>query len=74
MHPRPDAKWQRLEPLAAALSPSFRIICPDLAGRGRSLAGEAADYNLLQYNMDVVVLAARTLGDQFDFVGTSSAA
>jgi pimeloyl-ACP methyl ester carboxylesterase len=60
------------EPLAAALSPSFRIICPDLAGRGRSdWLENPADYNLLQYNMDVVVLAARTLGDQFDLVGTS---
>lgn len=58
--------------LASGLSATHRVICPDLAGRGKSdWLRSATDYNLLQYNMDTVVLAARIGCSQFDLIGTS---
>jgi pimeloyl-ACP methyl ester carboxylesterase len=58
--------------LAASLSATSRVICPDLAGRGDSdWLSDPADYNLLQYNMDTTVLSAKFGYETFDWVGTS---
>lgn len=60
------------DPLAAVLSESRRVICPDIVGRGRSeWLADPSDYHLIQYNLDMTVLAARVGVDRFDWVGTS---
>jgi pimeloyl-ACP methyl ester carboxylesterase len=59
--------------LAAALAArGYRVICPDLAGRGES--GWLADpegYALPQYSVDMTVLLARLGVDRVDWIGTS---
>ena len=60
------------DPLAAALSSSFRVVCPDVAGRGDS--DRLADpmlYALPQYLADMVALIARLDVDAVSWVGTS---
>lgn len=60
------------DPLARVLAARRRVICPDLAGRGRSdWLEDSSDYNLLQYNLDLTVLAARIGAERFDWIGTS---
>lgn len=60
------------DPLARVLAARRRVICPDLAGRGRSdWLEDPSDYNLLQYNLDLTVLAARVGAESFDWIGTS---
>lgn len=60
------------DPLARVLAGDHRVICPDLAGRGRSdWLADPSDYHLLQYNLDMTVLAARAGAETFDWVGTS---
>ncbi len=58
--------------LAAELSAHYRVICPDVAGRGESdwLANPAL-YQLPQYVADMVTLLARLDVEQVDWVGTS---
>ena len=57
---------------AARLAATHRVVCPDLAGRGDSdWLSDKSDYHLLQYNMDMTVLAAKTGLDGFDWIGTS---
>lgn len=62
--------------LARALLPDFRVMCPDVAGRGRSdwLANKE-DYRYPQYCADMMALIGRvTAGDgprRFYWVGTS---
>lgn len=60
------------DPLAAALAGDFRVVCPDLAGRGRSerLADPSA-YVPQTYAADLVTLLARLGVEQVDWVGTS---
>ena len=57
--------------LAAALSPRLRVVCPDVAGRGRSqwLAPEL--YQVPQYAADMVTLLARLRARRLGWVGTS---
>ena len=57
--------------LACALSPRFRVVCPDVAGRGRSqwLAPEL--YQVPQYAADMVTLLARLRARRLGWVGTS---
>ncbi len=61
--------------LARALAPDFRVVCPDIAGRGQSdwlYAKE--DYGYPQYCADMAALIARvTAGGarKIDWVGTS---
>ncbi|ALK30348.1 alpha/beta hydrolase [Burkholderia plantarii] len=58
--------------LAAALADRYRVICPDVAGRGRS--GWLADprlYGLPQYVSDMVTLIARLDVERVDWFGTS---
>ncbi len=60
------------DPLARRLAADRRVVCPDLVGRGRSeWLTDPADYNLVQYNIDLAVLAARIGADSFDWIGTS---
>lgn len=58
--------------LARALSGQFRVVCPDLAGRGDS--DRLADpllYGVPQYLADMVTLIARLDCEALDWVGTS---
>jgi pimeloyl-ACP methyl ester carboxylesterase len=59
--------------LAAALAArGWRVVCPDLAGRGRSdWLGHPEDYNLPQYVMDMTVLIAHLGVAEVDWIGTS---
>ena len=57
---------------AAAMSDRYRVMCPDVAGRGQS--GWLADpmlYGIPQYVSDMVTLVARLAVDKVDWVGTS---
>ena len=58
--------------VALALQDHYRIICPDVAGRGESewLANKA-DYNYLQYTQDMTALIARTGAQTVHWFGTS---
>lgn len=61
------------DPLAGALAAAgFRVVCPDIVGRGRSdrLADPAA-YNYGQYQQDMVALIAHLGVETVDWVGTS---
>lgn len=58
--------------LAAALSSEYRVICPDVAGRGRSdRLASAMHYQLPQYVSDMITLLARADAEQVHWVGTS---
>ena len=59
------------DPLAEALSDRFRVICPDLPGRGRSdWLPDATLYNPLSYALAMSHLLAR-LDTEVSWVGTS---
>lgn len=50
----------------------MRVVCPDLVGRGDSdWLRDPSDYNMLQYNLDFTVLAARTGAEKYNYFGTS---
>lgn len=58
--------------LAAHLSSQYRVVCPDVVGRGQSdWLSEPSGYALPQYVADMVVLLARLDVPQVDWVGTS---
>ncbi len=58
--------------LAQALARDYRVVCPDLPGRGQSdWLRDPADYTLLQYLHDMVALLARLDVRQVDWIGTS---
>ena len=58
--------------LAAALAPTRRVICLDVAGRGRSdRLADPMGYDYPQYLADVNTLFARLDVGTLDFVGTS---
>jgi pimeloyl-ACP methyl ester carboxylesterase len=61
------------DPLAADLAArGFRVICPDLPGRGQSeWLTQSDDYELPQFVMDMTVLIARLDVRSVDWVGTS---
>jgi len=60
---------------AEALAPDFRVVCPDVAGRGGSDWLEAkSDYGYAQYASDMATLIARVTerdAQGIDWVGTS---
>lgn len=58
--------------LAQALAPYYRVICPDVAGRGQSdwLPDKKA-YGFPQYVADMVTLLAHLHVSEVDWVGTS---
>lgn len=58
--------------LAAAMAGDYRIVCPDVVGRGRSdWLGNPAGYGFPQYVADMMVLLARLGVAQVDWLGTS---
>ena len=58
--------------IAEALSAHYRVICPDMPGRGRSdKLKAAADYAYPTYLSDAAALLARLDVDSVDWVGTS---
>lgn len=58
--------------LAQALRRDYRVICPDVAGRGRSdWLINPAGYVIPQYVADMVTLIARLEPKRLDWVGTS---
>ncbi len=58
--------------LAASLSAQYRVICPDLPGRGKSAwLSDPADYAYSLYMSDMVTLIARLDVEAVDWLGTS---
>jgi pimeloyl-ACP methyl ester carboxylesterase len=58
--------------LARALAAEYRVVCPDVAGRGRSdWLRNPMHYGVPQYAADMVTLIARLGVDEVDWVGTS---
>ncbi|MDK9720285.1 MAG: alpha/beta hydrolase [Rhodospirillales bacterium] len=58
--------------LAEALSDRFRVICPDVAGRGQSdWLADAQLYDLPLYMADMASLIARLDVEEVDWLGTS---
>jgi pimeloyl-ACP methyl ester carboxylesterase len=58
--------------LAQALADRYRVVCPDIVGRGRSdWLDDPRLYAIAQYISDVVALLARLDADAVDWVGTS---
>lgn len=61
--------------LAAALSDRYRVVCPDVAGRGDSeWLADPLLYQLPQYVADMVTLVARLDVESVHWVGTSMGA
>jgi pimeloyl-ACP methyl ester carboxylesterase len=58
--------------LAQDLASEYRVVCPDVVGRGRSeWLAVATDYGLPQYAADMVTLIARLHVESVHWVGTS---
>jgi pimeloyl-ACP methyl ester carboxylesterase len=58
--------------LAQALGDTYRVVCPDIVGRGQSdWLTDAAGYVPPTYVADMVTLLARLNATQLDWVGTS---
>ena len=58
--------------LARALADHYRVVCPDVVGRGHSdWLRDPAFYAIPQYASDMVALIARLDVEQVDWVGTS---
>lgn len=58
--------------LARTLAPHYRVVCPDVVGRGQSgWLQVKADYQLPTYVADMVTLIARLNVDTVHWVGTS---
>lgn len=60
------------DPLARQLADHYRVICPDIVGRGRSdWLIDPTYYQVPQYVSDMLTLIARLQPEQLDWVGTS---
>jgi pimeloyl-ACP methyl ester carboxylesterase len=58
--------------LAQAMATDYRVVCPDVVGRGRSdWLTDPLGYQLPQYVGDMVTLLARLNAQTIDWVGTS---
>jgi pimeloyl-ACP methyl ester carboxylesterase len=58
--------------LARSLSGHYRVVCPDVVGRGRSdRLQNPGGYQVAQYVADMVTLLARLNATSIDWVGTS---
>lgn len=58
--------------LARAMSDSYRVVCPDVVGRGLSeWLTDKSHYAYPQYCADMAALVARTGAETVDWVGTS---
>jgi pimeloyl-ACP methyl ester carboxylesterase len=61
--------------IAAALSEHYRVVCPDMAGRGRSeWLADPAEYAFRTYLADCAALIARLDVESLDWIGTSMGA
>ncbi len=57
---------------AQAMSDRYRVICPDVVGRGKSdWLSHAGDYDYPLYRTDLTALIARLDVEELDWVGTS---
>lgn len=60
------------DPLAQALQDHYRIVCPDMAGRGNSdWLASPEDYGVAVYMADCAALIARLDVQRVDWIGTS---
>lgn len=60
------------DPLARRLAADYRVVCPDVVGRGKSdWLIDPAHYAVPQYVADMLTLIARLQPAQLDWVGTS---
>lgn len=60
------------DPLAARMADQYRVVCPDIVGRGRSdWLIDPTYYQIPQYVSDIITLIARLQPGQLDWVGTS---
>lgn len=58
--------------LAQSLAADFRVVCPDVVGRGKSdWLRDKSHYTIPQYAQDMVALLARLDVEQVDWLGTS---
>jgi pimeloyl-ACP methyl ester carboxylesterase len=58
--------------LAAALENEYRVICPDVVGRGQSdWLNDKSDYTYPLYINDMAILMARLDAERIDWIGTS---
>ena len=58
--------------LARALAPHYRVVCPDVVGRGRSdYLADPMLYDMVTYVCDMVTLLARLNADTVHWFGTS---
>lgn len=58
--------------LAERLADAYRVVCPDIAGRGRSdWLADPADYGYATYCTDIVAMLAALGTEAVDWVGTS---
>lgn len=58
--------------LASALQPNRRVVCPDMAGRGRSdWLADKQNYSFITYCADMTALLARLETETVDWIGTS---
>lgn len=58
--------------LASALTPTFRVICPDMPGRGESdWLRDPGDYNTATYLTTLAAMLAHAHANQVGWVGTS---
>lgn len=58
--------------LAAALEQDYRVLCPDVVGRGESdWLPDKTDYTYPLYVNDLAMLLARIDAERIDFIGTS---
>ena len=58
--------------LAAGLADTYRVVCPDVVGRGQSdWLADPMGYAIPAYVADMVTLLARLDAEQLDWVGTS---
>jgi len=58
--------------LAAALASHYRVVCPDMPGRGKSeWLADGTDYDNPVYLADIAALIARLDVERVDWVGTS---
>ena len=58
--------------IARALSSEYRVLCPDIAGRGASeWLTHAEDYSYPVYCADMAALIARSGAQSVDWIGTS---
>lgn len=58
--------------LARELSSDYRVICPDVVGRGRSgWLRNPKNYQVPQYVADMITLFARLKADRMTYIGTS---